>query len=98
MEFLALEYVGQYLSGKDAGAYPLSNSKIQCSLLFRERGVVADEKVGSWQSDRQNTPKTMIRGRSLARTASQSVLMRNTATVWYGGATGLGRGKQDCTH
>jgi hypothetical protein len=46
----------------------------------------------------KNTPKTMIRGRSLARTASQSVLMRNTATAWYGGAAGLGRGKQNRTH
>jgi hypothetical protein len=37
-------------------AYPLSSTKIQCSLLFRERGVIADEKVGSWQSDWQEHP------------------------------------------
>jgi hypothetical protein len=37
--------------------YPLSDSKMQCSLLFRERGVVAGEKVGSWQRNRQEHSK-----------------------------------------
>jgi hypothetical protein len=87
----SLEYVGLIL-GRPAWntsrtmmrvPYPLSNSKMRCSLLFRERGVVAGERPARGRVTGKNTPKTLITGtRSLARTASQSVLMRNTATAW----------------
>jgi hypothetical protein len=76
-------------------AYPLSSTKIRCSLLFRERGVIADEKVGSWQSDWQEHPNDNDH-RKIADTHSVSERLdaEHSNNVATGGAAGLGRGKK----